>query len=70
MQTQKELEMVYLHVEQVNGRTMIVDQDGRQVAGVINFHLNASPNAISVITASIETQTRSGNGLMKFTTGA
>lgn len=61
---------VYLHVEQVNGRTMIVDQDGRKVAGVINFHLNASPNAISVITASIETQTRSGNGLMKFNTGA
>lgn len=30
-------EPVYLHVEQVNGRTMIVDQDVRQVAGVINF---------------------------------
>lgn len=70
MSPPKNDEPVYLHIEQINGRSMIVDQDGRMVAGVINFHLDASPNAISVITASIETQTRSENGLMKFNTGA
>ena len=70
MQTQKELEMVYLHVEQVNGRSMIVDQKGRKVAGVVNFNLDASFDGISTITATIESATYGENGKIHFTTGA
>lgn len=47
-------EPVYLHIEQVNGRSMIVDQDGRRVAGVVNFNLDASFDGVSTITATIE----------------
>ena len=70
MQTQKELEMVYLHVEQVNGRSMIVDQDGRKVAGVVNFNLDASFDGVSTITATIESATYGENGKIHITTGA
>ena len=70
MQTQKELEMVYLHVEQVNGRSMIVDQDGRRVAGVVNFNLDASFDGISTITVTIESATYGENGKIHITTGA
>ena len=70
MQTQKELEMVYLHVEQVNGRSMIVDQEGRRVAGVVNFNLDASFDGVSTITAAIESATYGENGKIHITTGA
>lgn len=70
MQTQKELEMVHLHVEQVNGRSMIVDQDGRRVAGVVNFSLDASFDGISTITVTIESATYGENGKIHITTGA
>lgn len=70
MQTQKELEMVYLHVEQVNGRSMIVDQKGRKVAGVVNFNLEASFDGVSTITATIESATYGENGKIHITTGA
>lgn len=70
MQTQKELEMVYLHVEQVNGRSMIVDQDGRRVAGVVSFNLDASFDGVSTITATIESATYGENGKIHITTGA
>ena len=70
MQTQKELEMVYLHVEQVNGRSMIVDQKGRKVAGVVNFNLEASSDGVSTITATIESATCGENGKIHITTGA
>ena len=33
--------MVWLHVEHINGRTKLVDQDGREVGGVIDFELIA-----------------------------
>lgn len=70
MQTQKELEMVYLHVEQVNGRSMIVDQKGRKVAGVVSFNLDASFDGVSTITATIESATYGENGKIHITTGA
>lgn len=70
MQAQKELEMVYLHVEQVNGRSMIVDQDGRKVAGVVNFNLDSSFDGVSTITATIESATYGENGKIHITTGA
>lgn len=70
MQTQKELEMVYIHVEQVNGRSMIVDQKGRKVAGVVNFNLEASSDGLSTITATIESATYGENGKIHITTGA
>lgn len=63
-------EPVYLHVEQINGRTMIVDQDGRRVAGVVNFHLDASFDGVSTITATIESALYGENGKIHFTTGA
>lgn len=61
---------VYLHVEQVNGRSMIVDQQGRRVAGVVNFNLEASFDGISTITVTIESATYGENGKIHFTTGA
>lgn len=61
---------VYLHIEQVNGRSMIVDQDGRRVAGVVNFHLDASFDGISTITVTIESATYGENGKIHITTGA
>ena len=61
---------VYLHVEQVNGRSMIVDQDGRRVAGVVNFNLDASSDGVSTITATIESATYGENGKIHITTGA
>lgn len=61
---------VYLHVEQVNGRSMIVDQDGRRVAGVVNFNLEASFDGISTITVTIESATYGENGKIHFNTGA
>lgn len=70
MQTQKELEMVYLHVEQVNGRSMIVDQDGRMVAGVIDFQFNIPSFGEPTITATIEPETHGENGKIHFNTGA
>lgn len=70
MQTQKELEMVYLHIEQVNGRSMIVDQEGRRVAGVVSFNLDASFDGVSTITATIESATYGENGKIHITTGA
>lgn len=63
-------ETVHLHVEQVNGRSMIVDQDGRRVAGVVNFNLEASFGGVSTITATIESATYGENGKIHFTTGA
>ena len=63
-------ETVHLHVEQVNGRSMIVDQDGRRVAGVVNFNLEASFDGISTITVTIESATYGENGKIHFTTGA
>lgn len=63
-------EPVYLHVEQVNGRSMIVDQQGRRVAGVVNFNLEASFDEISTITVTIESATYGENGKIHFTTGA
>ena len=63
-------ETVHLRVEQVNGRSMIVDQDGRRVAGVVNFNLDASFDGVSVITATIESATYGENGKIHITTGA
>lgn len=63
-------EPVYLHVEQVNGRSMIVDQQGRRVAGVVNFNLEASFDGISTITVTIESATYGENGKIHITTGA
>lgn len=63
-------ETVHLHVEQVNGRSMIVDQDGRRVAGVVNFNLDASFDGISTITVTIESATYGENGKIHITTGA
>lgn len=62
-------EPVYLHVEQVYGRSMIVDQDGRRVAGVVNFNLDASFDGVSTITATIESATYGENGKIHITTG-
>ncbi len=63
-------ETVHLHVEQVNGRSIIVDQDGRRVAGVVNFNLYASSDGMSTITATIESATYGENGKIHITTGA
>jgi hypothetical protein len=63
-------ESVHLHVEQINGRSMIVDQDGRRVAGVVNFNLDASFDGVSTITATIESATYGENGKIHITTGA
>ena len=63
-------EPVYLHIEQVNGRSMIVDQKGRKVAGVVNFNLDASFDGVSTITATIESATYGENGKIHITTGA
>lgn len=70
MSLPKHDEPVYLHVEQVNGRSMIVDQDGRRVAGVVNFNLDASFDGISTITVAIESATYGENGKIHITTGA
>lgn len=70
MSQPKHDEPVYLHVEQVNGRSMIVDQDGRRVAGVVNFNLDASSDGVSTITATIESATYGENGKIHITTGA
>lgn len=70
MSLPKHDEPVYLHVEQVNGRSMIVDQDGRRVAGVVNFNLYASSDGVSTITATIESATYGENGKIHITTGA
>ena len=61
---------VYLHVEQVNGISMIVDQDGRRVAGVIDFQFNVSFDGSSTITIKIEPATYGENGKIHITTGA
>lgn len=63
-------EPVYLHIEQVNGRSMIVDQEGRRVAGVVNFNLDTSSDGVSTITATIESATYGENGKIHITTGA
>lgn len=63
-------EPVYLHVEQINGRSMIVDQAGRRVAGVVSFNLDASFDGVSTITATIESATYGENGKIHITTGA
>lgn len=63
-------ETVHLHAEQVNGRSMIVDQDGRRVAGVVNFNLEASFDGISTITVTVESATYGENGKIHITTGA
>lgn len=70
MSLPKHDEPVYLHVEQVNGRSMIVDQGGRRVAGVVNFNLDASFDGVSTITATIESATYGENGKIHITTGA
>jgi hypothetical protein len=70
MSLPKHDEPVYLHVEQVNGRSMIVDQQGRRVAGVVNFNLEASFDGISTITVTIESATYGENGKIHITTGA
>ena len=70
MSLPKRDEPVYLHVEQINGRSMIVDQDGRKVAGVVNFQLDASSDGVSSITATIETATYCENGKIHIITGA
>lgn len=70
MSLPKNDEPVYLHTEQINGRSMIVDQDGRRVAGVVNFQLDASSDGVSSITATIETATYCENGKIHITTGA
>lgn len=70
MAPSKHDEPVYLHVEQVNGRSMIIDQDGRKVAGVVNFNLEASFDGVSTITATIESATYGENGKIHITTGA
>lgn len=70
MSQPKHDEPVYLHIEQVNGRSMIVDQDGRRVAGVVNFNLDASSDGLSTITATIESATYGENGKIHITTGA
>ncbi|HDR2841086.1 hypothetical protein WJD75_22690 [Salmonella enterica subsp. enterica serovar Corvallis] len=63
-------EPVYLHVEQVNGRSMIVDQDGRMVAGVIDFQFNIPSFGEPTITVTIEPATHGENGKIHFNTGA
>lgn len=70
MSPPKHDEPIYLHVEQVNGRSMIVDQEGCKVAGVVNFSLDASFDGLSTITATIESATYGENGKIHFTTGA
>ena len=70
MSLPKHNEPIYLHVEQVNGRSMIVDQDGRRVARVVNFNLDASFDGVSTITATIESATYGENGKIHSTTGA
>ena len=70
MSPPKNDEPVYLHIEQINGRSMIVDQDGRRVAGVVNFNLGASFDGVSTITATIESATYGENGKIHITTGA
>lgn len=49
---------------------MIVDQQGRRVAGVVNFNLEASFDGISTITVTIESATYGENGKIHITTGA
>lgn len=70
MSLPKHNEPIYLHVEQINGRSMIVDQDGRKVAGVVNFNLDASFDGVSTITATIGSATYGENGKIHITTGA
>lgn len=74
MSPPKHDEPIYLHVEQVNGKSMIVDQHGRRVAGVVNFNLDASFDGVSTITATItatiESATYGENGKIHITTGA
>lgn len=70
MSLPKHNEPIYLHVEQVNGRSMIVDQDGSMVANVVNFHLDASFDGVSTITATIESAIYGENGKIHITTGA
>lgn len=70
MSPPKHDEPIYLHVEQVNDRSMIVDQEGRKVAGVVNFSLDASFDGLSTITATIESATYGENGKIHITTGA
>ena len=70
MSLPKHDEPVYLHVEQINGRSMIVDQDGRRIAGVIDFQFNISFDGSSTITMKIEPATYGENGKIHTTTGA
>ena len=70
MAPSKHDEPVYLHIEQVNGRSMIVDQDGRRVAGVIDFQFNISFIGEPTITMTIEPATYGENGKIHITTGA
>ena len=70
MSLPKRDEPVYLHVEQVNGRSMIVDQGGRMVAGVIDFQFNIPSFGESTITVTIEPATHGENGKIHFNTGA
>lgn len=62
--------MVWLHVEHINGRTKLVDQDGREVGGVIDFELIAGVNKITEIKINAESSSRDLSGEITINIGA
>ncbi len=63
-------QMVWLHVEHINGRTKLVDQNGREVGGVIDFELVAGVNQITVIKINMESSSRDLSGEITINIGA
>lgn len=61
---------IYLHVDQVNGCTRIVDQDGRILEGVVEFNLNAKSKEITTVTATFEVVSVKDGDKLCINTGA
>nr|UVX85307.1 MAG: hypothetical protein [Bacteriophage sp.] len=56
---------VWLHVERLNDKVRIVDQDGRVVGGCINLLLDVSVENITRATITVECASRDKDGKIK-----
>lgn len=62
IQTARNKDNIWLHVEVVNGRQRVVDQNGKVVGGVISSRLTSEAGQIATIEMEVEVAVLTDDG--------
>lgn len=62
IQTARNKDNIWLHVEVVNGRQRVVDQNGKVVGGVISSRLTSEAGKIATIEMEVEVAVLTDDG--------